>query len=157
MLYSFPICFLKRATLYMHVLTHYITKETFMRNFTLVNFIVFSLFQVYNQYFITIYNMLWESRKVSHLRLAYSFTEIVSGSLCPHCGDGGFHAHQWGLEDLKCDLKRWQKRQLKPGLPGGRCHQCVIEWRWGRCLPCIQITLDFSRWFLTGYLIYSFQ
>lgn len=42
----------------MHVLTYYITKETFMRNFTLVNFIVFSLFQVYNQYFITIYNML---------------------------------------------------------------------------------------------------
>lgn len=36
----------------------YITKETFMRNFTSVNFIVFSLFQVYNQYLITIYNML---------------------------------------------------------------------------------------------------
>lgn len=54
MLYSLPICFLKRATLYVHIFT----KETLRRNFTLVNFIVFSLFQVYNQYFITICGML---------------------------------------------------------------------------------------------------
>lgn len=96
--------------------------------------------------------MLWESRKLSHLRLAYSFTEIVSGSLCLHCGDRGFHAHQWGLEDLKHDLKRWQIGQLKTGLPGGRSHQCVIEWRWGRCLPCVQITWTSHTGFLQDIL-----
>lgn len=32
---------------------HIMLQETFMRNFTWVNFTVFSLFQVYNQCFIT--------------------------------------------------------------------------------------------------------
>lgn len=47
MLYFLPICFFERTTLYAHMLTQFITKETSMKNFTWDHFSVFSLYCVY--------------------------------------------------------------------------------------------------------------
>lgn len=68
--------------------------------------------------------------------------KLFWGTCALHCGNGEFYAHQWGMEDLKCNLKRWQNWQLTTGLPGGKCCQCVLEWGRDRYLLCIQISLD---------------
>ena len=99
-----------------------------MRNFTWINFRVLSFLQVhaYSQCFTTKCNMLQESRELSHKSLAYGFTEIVSGSLCPTLWRQGILCPAVGHGWPEMQFEKVTKLTDEDRTPGVKCHSTAV-------------------------------